>query len=141
MSDEPERAAARRGIATSLAWFPAEDFDEAIARWPSLAEDWADCLHGEYCRRFQSELVRLSAHGVPMQGVAPIRLADFLPWCMDQRLDPESSATRAHYAAELTRRGEAIPWPPGRNDPCWCGSGRKYKECCATVSYMASADT
>jgi hypothetical protein len=18
---------------------------------------------------------------------------------------------------------------PGRNDPCWCGSGRKYKKC------------
>lgn len=22
-----------------------------------------------------------------------------------------------------------VPWPPGRNDPCWCGSGRKYKRC------------
>ena len=22
--------------------------------------------------------------------------------------------------------------PPGRNDPCPCGSGRKYKQCCAT---------
>ncbi len=21
--------------------------------------------------------------------------------------------------------------PPGRNDPCPCGSGRKYKQCCA----------
>ena len=20
--------------------------------------------------------------------------------------------------------------PPGRNDPCHCGSGRKYKQCC-----------
>ncbi len=19
--------------------------------------------------------------------------------------------------------------PPGRNEPCWCGSGRKYKKC------------
>ncbi|MFC6581654.1 SEC-C metal-binding domain-containing protein [Planomonospora parontospora] len=23
-----------------------------------------------------------------------------------------------------------MPWPPERNDPCWCGSGRKYKQCC-----------
>ena len=22
---------------------------------------------------------------------------------------------------------------PGRNDPCWCGSGRKYKKCCGAV--------
>ena len=20
--------------------------------------------------------------------------------------------------------------PPGRNEPCYCGSGRKYKQCC-----------
>jgi hypothetical protein len=24
--------------------------------------------------------------------------------------------------------GETIPWPPGRNEPCWCGSQRKYKK-------------
>lgn len=26
--------------------------------------------------------------------------------------------------------GEAIEWPPGRNQGCWCGSGVKYKKCC-----------
>lgn len=24
--------------------------------------------------------------------------------------------------------------PPGRNDPCPCGSGRKYKKCCGSNS-------
>lgn len=24
-----------------------------------------------------------------------------------------------------------IAWRPDRNQPCWCGSGRKYKKCCA----------
>jgi hypothetical protein len=23
-----------------------------------------------------------------------------------------------------------VPWPPERNQPCWCESGRKYKRCC-----------
>lgn len=23
-------------------------------------------------------------------------------------------------------------WPPERNKPCWCGSGRKYKKCCGS---------
>lgn len=23
-----------------------------------------------------------------------------------------------------------VRWPPGRNQPCWCGSERKYKRCC-----------
>jgi SWIM/SEC-C metal-binding protein len=26
---------------------------------------------------------------------------------------------------------QALP-TPGRNDPCSCGSGRKYKKCCGT---------
>jgi hypothetical protein len=27
-------------------------------------------------------------------------------------------------------QGPAVEWPPGRNQPCWCGSGTKYKKCC-----------
>ncbi|WP_433802518.1 SEC-C domain-containing protein [Actinomycetospora sp. CA-084318] len=26
--------------------------------------------------------------------------------------------------------GPELEWPPGRNEPCWCGSGAKYKKCC-----------
>jgi uncharacterized protein YecA (UPF0149 family) len=26
--------------------------------------------------------------------------------------------------------GPLLEWPPGRNDPCWCGSRTKYKKCC-----------
>ncbi|GIH26407.1 hypothetical protein Aph01nite_47170 [Acrocarpospora phusangensis] len=25
-----------------------------------------------------------------------------------------------------------LAWPPGRNEPCWCGGGRKYKKCCGS---------
>jgi tetratricopeptide (TPR) repeat protein len=28
-----------------------------------------------------------------------------------------------------------VAWPPGRNQPCWCGSGRKYKKCCAATNF------
>lgn len=32
---------------------------------------------------------------------------------------------------EPTRVQPASGWcPPGRNEPCWCGSGRKHKRCC-----------
>jgi hypothetical protein len=134
MSEFPERARGE-GIATTLAWFPAGEYDEAIGRWPSLADDWLGVPHDEYCRRFQRELLRLSRYGVPMRGVASIHLSEYLPWCDDEGFDPELPASRAHMP--LSSRGEARSsrGPPGRNDPCWCGSGRKYKRCCATVSY------
>ncbi|WP_370013527.1 SEC-C metal-binding domain-containing protein [Nocardiopsis sp. Huas11] len=28
-----------------------------------------------------------------------------------------------------------IPWPPGRNQPCWCDAGRKYKKCCGSPAH------
>jgi len=36
-------------------------------------------------------------------------------------------ANRQHAAAPSTSKS---PAPPGRNDPCTCGSGKKYKNCC-----------
>jgi uncharacterized protein YecA (UPF0149 family) len=31
---------------------------------------------------------------------------------------------------ELAREQSAAPVQAGRNDPCPCGSGKKYKKCC-----------
>jgi serine-type anaerobic sulfatase-maturating enzyme len=40
----------------------------------------------------------------------------------------DSVRPRVAHQAENTRQNSAVP--PGRNDPCPCGSGRKYKHCC-----------
>lgn len=42
----------------------------------------------------------------------------------------EDAATQAHYARE--RKHTIVRDYPkiGRNDPCPCGSGKKYKHCC-----------
>lgn len=29
---------------------------------------------------------------------------------------------------------------PGRNEPCYCGSGKKYKQCCLAKDEAAAAD-
>jgi hypothetical protein len=53
------------------------------------------------------------------------------PLHADERgLDPATDTARASYAVDLARRGLGIDYPPERNAPCWCGSGRKYKKCC-----------
>lgn len=50
-------------------------------------------------------------------------------------VDTDSMATAFYYAMPLPGRGfEAGKMPaPGRNEPCSCGSGKKYKQCCARV--------
>lgn len=30
--------------------------------------------------------------------------------------------------------------PPGRNEPCWCGSGKKYKKCHQPVDGEKAAE-
>jgi tetratricopeptide (TPR) repeat protein len=121
---------ARGGGAMALAWFPAQEFDEAVARWPELATHGAD--HATYVRALQGHLLGFAAHGTKPR-LAPITVDGLVAFARSHERDPAASATRAHYAAEVARRGEAVAWPPGRNAPCWCGSGTKYKRCCATV--------
>lgn len=41
---------------------------------------------------------------------------------------------RSHFVKQdgcwFYLNGDILPLPhPGRNDPCWCGSGRKFKKC------------
>ena len=51
-------------------------------------------------------------------------------------LDPSEAATLMSWSeAEVPGDSERrMPWPPERNHPCWCASGRKYKKCCGTPS-------
>jgi preprotein translocase subunit SecA len=44
-----------------------------------------------------------------------------------QSLDSQTTATGAGEAA--AREPVRVEKRPGRNDPCWCGSGKKYKQC------------
>jgi len=117
-----------REVAVAMAWFPAGEYQTAIGRWDSLAEDWAEVPHADYCRRMEGQIKWLRAHRIQIRAVSPIVVDEFVKWCEDLDEDPEEA--RARYAAERYELGEAIAWPPGRNDPCWCGSGRKYKKCC-----------
>ncbi|GAB3687735.1 SEC-C metal-binding domain-containing protein [Nocardiopsis oceani] len=53
----------------------------------------------------------------------------------EQGLDPAEESTREKWAAALPNDSPSrLPWPPERNKPCWCASGRKYKKCCGSPS-------
>ncbi len=115
-------------IAVALAWFPRDEHAEALRRWPELGEDLAD--PDAYCAAMEARLREISAATARNPAVAPLRVAALAEFADERGLDPDSGEARSQWAAELQRRGEAIAWPPGRNEPCWCGSERKYKRCC-----------
>lgn len=121
------------GVEAGLAWFPRGEYERAIDLWPSIHEDWASISHPDYCRSIERELVKFRDAGTGVRWVAPITIDEYVKWCEQQERDPEEPSSRAHYAAEVVRTGTARAWPPGRNDPCWCGSTAKYKRCCAAL--------
>ncbi|MEV6348425.1 SEC-C metal-binding domain-containing protein [Actinoplanes sp. NPDC051851] len=118
----------------ALAWFPADEYDEALARWPELTEPGGAAAggrsHAEYCRIMQVKLAEAADTGAARVSIAPIWIDALLAWCAERGGNPGEA--RAAYAADLarTRPEQLIDWPPGRNEPCWCGSARKYKKCC-----------
>jgi len=115
-------------VPLGLAWFPSGEYERAIERWPDLADEWGGVPHANYCVRLDGHAKWMRAHGVHVRAIAPIRVDDYTVWCEQHDEDPEDA--RAQYVAHRLADGEAVPWPPGRNEACWCGSLHKYKKCC-----------
>ena len=124
---------ATAAIAHAVAWFPNDEFPAALQRWPHLGDDWDTREHTAYCQRLERHLRDLAEHTEGPTWIVPIHIAGLQRWCTREQRDPATADTRAKYAAEQARTDPAalITWPPERNQPCWCHSGRKYKKCCA----------
>lgn len=115
------------------AWFPADQYPRALQTWPSFAEDYEHGPYQAYCARLELMLRDLKTKGVKRLSLTPIQIDDYLAWCTEHDRDPEQSDTRASYSTTLLERNIIKPWPPQRNEPCWCGSQRKYKKCCLLI--------
>ncbi|MEU8213762.1 SEC-C domain-containing protein [Micromonospora sp. NPDC049044] len=124
------RAGERRDAGTDLLFWPRAELDRLLAEHPALTEvygpDW-DAHRG----RLEKELVRLREAGQAGLGVFRASVDGLHAVAGRRDGDPTDAAVRAGYAAEVQARPSArIPWPPERNDACWCGSGLKYKKDC-----------
>lgn len=114
-----------------VGWFPPADYEEAQRLFPEFFDLWSGTSHPDYCR--ETEVI-LRDH-LP-DGVTPalvgLRVAEVVAICGED--DLEFADGRHALAEAKCQRGEYRSWPPGRNEPCWCGSGTKYKRCCGNVT-------
>lgn len=94
-------------------WPDELDFADADAYYATLERRWQE-RPGEAgkVKPYPIDVALFAEAGVD----APPRLLDDLP--DDLVLQIEASGAGP------------VTWEPGRNDPCWCGSGTKYKRCC-----------
>ncbi|HSK58776.1 MAG TPA: SEC-C domain-containing protein, partial [Actinomycetospora sp.] len=116
--DEYDALADDLDAAPDLVFFPEAALARLLAAQPALADelgrDW-----DHHRALVEGELQAADAEGevLEVEVATPSLLAAMLadPDSPDQA-DPEP--------------GPRLAWPPGRNDPCWCGAGAKYKKCC-----------
>lgn len=110
----------------SVFWPPAEH-EKLIARWPHLTADvgatWDE--HRQLVER-HSALVSREGHGVNQTAG---NVADLEAFLRDKRVRKPSSEDLLAYP-DMRTQPVMTSWPPARTAACWCGSGRKYKQCC-----------
>lgn len=98
----------------------------AADRWPDL---FADVLghHAEVEKRLRE---MAAVHPTGRFELVTGDVDEFSAYLERTGQDPVEEQTRLSYSNEAHNRGLVVTWPPERNKPCWCGSGRKYKKCC-----------
>jgi uncharacterized protein len=132
---EDERAEAEASPLPSFAQVWALGFMYAVETWP---DDWQPPRDPDAAGMLDAALDAIVALTEDDKGVPSVSMfaEDGPPSVSDQRLDDFGAAIWAVYdlrqlwkslgpRVESVRKGPE----PGRNDPCPCGSGKKYKKC------------
>jgi tetratricopeptide (TPR) repeat protein len=130
----PEPQAKLSGpVELAVGWFPADEWPAAVERWSDLLEDLPSG-HLDYSHATEARVKRIARHlpGNRLH-IAAMTVDGLVAHAEESGFEPGRGEARSSYAATLLGTGAAVSWPPGRNDRCWCGSGRKYKKCCGPV--------
>lgn len=124
--------AAAQGVDTPVAtpFFARDEFARAVAALPLFAADWAQDGHAAYAHELDQRLRAMAGRAPRHPVIVPLAVAEVTAVAEAHAMPADAAEARARAAYDLAQDGRAIPWPPGRNDPCWCGSGTKYKKCC-----------
>lgn len=114
-------------------------FMYAVETWP---DDWAPPRNEEAARILDdalSAIVRVAGEDRDPPTVSMVDESG-PPSVSEQRLDDFGAAIWAVYDLRLLWKSVGTPVEtirkapePGRNDPCPCGSGKKYKKCCGAA--------
>lgn len=113
----------------ALIFWPEADFGRIQQRWPALVSEYGETWEA-YRTQVERDLTEASEAGyVGLSLVAGSYdgLAAFLAEHGGDANDPDVLDA---YAEQVETTTGVLPWPPGRNEDCWCGSDLKYKKCC-----------
>jgi uncharacterized protein YecA (UPF0149 family) len=114
--------------ATALSGFwPQAEHAKLVARWPHLATEVGETWD-EHRQRVERHCALVSRAGHEVNQTAG-EVSGFETVLRDNSVDDPASDDLLGYP-DLRAQPAMVPWPPARTAACWCGSGRKYKQCC-----------
>lgn len=119
-----------------LVW-PREEYEEVDRRWPELLEPIGAESWDAYRRYHQALITRWVNRRLPPLVQVTGTANGFADWLAEQETDPLSVdfvAMAEAYGYHLADQTGGVELPPAPADPCWCGSGVSYAECCLPLS-------
>jgi len=106
-----------------------EWFRKALAAAAAAAPDDHSRFEKEGCGYIEDVLAAIAVPA-PLLGALDDALVDDLDDALDDVIDePDEAEEMLRWAANAAQRRNPLRHV-GRNDPCPCGSGKKYKKCC-----------
>jgi tetratricopeptide (TPR) repeat protein len=124
-----------QGGPVDVAWMSDKDERVARERWPGWVTGMVvDEPFAERAARMELSLRQRRANGDGPFVVVTIDVARYAAWCEAEGHDPADRRSRGSFVTVEREAGAGRSWPPGRNEPCWCGSERKYKRCCGGLA-------
>ncbi|MGH3630908.1 MAG: SEC-C domain-containing protein [Sciscionella sp.] len=110
-----------------LTFWPEPEYAILVTRWPYLL-DHVGTTWDEHRRTLERNSAFAMQQGLTV-GHASADVAGFEAFLAERNVQLPSAAD-LHAYPEFRSNPALRPWPPARTEPCWCGSGRKYKQCC-----------
>ncbi|SNT64998.1 SEC-C motif-containing protein [Asanoa hainanensis] len=129
-AEEEQRAELTAALSGPVLFFPVAEFDRLAERLPEVARScgptWDD---------HRADIERIFAFCAESGMTGETRLVrgtadELASWLADRAGEDPEDEVFDEYAEQIDEPGRVVPWPPARNDACWCGSGGKYKKCC-----------
>ena len=118
------------------AYLPEHEFERAHQL--QLLDATVQQRHEDYRRELEASL---RGHDVDSSIAVVVMLLDvegLLEFARAEGMEPSSRQTRMAYNMSLSEEDRAVAWPPPRNGSCWCGSRRKYKQCCGAPGFWST---
>ena len=109
----------------AVQFWPRQDLDEARLLWPVLFDEEQP---DDYWETVELNLRDAAARMLVL--LVPMRVVELGEHLRRSGSDISLEATRQAYAEERVALGDVRPWPPAPQEPCWCGSGVAYGDCC-----------